>query len=197
MSGLVATSSLREFFRTLLLDAFRQRTVRVAEPTEFYLVNLLADFAATDRLFPKETDAGRDDEPLAILYHRAAQLDRDGQIQTLRRLGDVSLYKAGFFGDALREEAVGTEYYIQMGGAAYGRVADLTPLSGFGPVYRELQEKFRTLVEVLEEIAARGLASAGPEGALRVYESWSRTGSERLRRVLIDVGLLIPGGLPN
>jgi hypothetical protein len=41
------------------------------------------------------------------------------------------------------------------------------------------------------------LASTGPEGALRVYESWVRTGSTRLERELIDAGLLTPKGLPN
>jgi hypothetical protein len=197
MSGLVATSSLREFFKALLGEAFRHRTVQVTETTEFYLVNLLSDFAATDRLFPQETEGGRDHEPLAILFHKAQQQDREEQIKTLRRLGDVSLYKAGFFGDAIREELVGAEYYIQMGGAAYGRVADLTPTSGFSGVYRELHDKFRILVDVLEEIAARGLATTGPEGALRVYESWVRTGNQRLEKVLVDAGVLLPRGLPN
>jgi len=197
MSGLVATASLKEFFRALLAEAFRERTVSVAETTEFYLVNLLSEFAATDRLFTEKTEGGRDHEPLAILFHRAQQQERDAQIKTLRRLGDVSLYKVGFFADALREELVGPEYYIQMGGAAYGRVADLTPTSGFAAVYRELQEKFRAVVEVLEEIAARGLAATGPQGALRVYESWMRTGSDRLERVLVDAGIILPKGLPN
>ncbi|HYX90733.1 MAG TPA: hypothetical protein VE782_04175, partial [Myxococcaceae bacterium] len=141
--------------------------------------------------------AGRDHEPLAILYHRARQQERGERIRTFRRLGDVSLYKAGFFSEALRSGPVGPEYYIQMGEISYGEVAELVPASGFAPVYRELHEKFRELVDVLEEIAARGLASTGPEGALRVYESWVRTGSTRLERVLIDAGLLTPKGLPN
>jgi hypothetical protein len=197
MSGLVATASLKEFFKTLLDDVIRRHPVDVAEHTEFYLVNLLSEFAASDRLFTEQTEAGRDHEPLAILYHRALQQDREQQIRTLRRLGDVSLYKVGFFSEALRGGAVGPDYYIQMGAASYGQVASLAPQSAFAQVYRELQEKFRALVAVLEEIAARGLAAAGPQGALRVYESWARTGSERLERVLVDAGLLAPKGLAN
>ncbi len=197
MSGLVATASLKEFFKALLDDAIRRHPVEVAEHTEFYLVNLLSEFAASDRLFTQQTEGGRDHEPLAVLYHQALQQDRDAQIRTLRRLGDVSLYKAGFFSDALRGGAVGPDYYIQMGAASYGQVASLSPQSGFAQVYRELQEKFRALVAVLEEIAARGLAATGPSGALRVYESWVRTGSERLEQVLVDAGLLGPKGLPN
>jgi hypothetical protein len=193
MSELVTSNSLKDFFRTLLLDAFSHRDVTVAETTEFYLVNLLSEFATADRLFTQNSEGRRDHEPLAILYHRAQQQDRDGQIKTLRQIGDVSLYKVGFFGDSVRGGAVGPDYYIQMGGSAYGQIANLTPTSGWAVVYRELQSKFRALVEVLEEIAARGLCSTGPSGALRVYESWVRTGSERLERVLVDAGMVVPG----
>jgi len=197
MSGLVATASLREFFKTLLEDVFHERRVGVAESTEFYLVNLLSDFAAADNLFTEQTEGGKDHEPLAVLYHRAQLQAREQQIKTLRRLGDLSLYKAGFFSESVRRGPVGPDYYIQMGSTSYGQVADLTPTSGFAAVYRELQEKFRALVEVLEEIAARALAATGPQGALRVYESWVRNGNERLERVLVDAGLIIPRGLPN
>jgi hypothetical protein len=77
-------------------------------------------------------------------------------------------------------------------------VAALSATSAFAAVYAELQEKFRLVVELLEEISARGLVAHGAEGALRVYESWVRTGSGRLERVLVDAGLM-PGkpGLPN
>lgn len=197
MSSIVQAGSLKEFFRAILDEAIARHPVKVAETTEFYLVNLLSEFAAADRLFDEKTESGKDHEPLAILYHRAQGQEREEQIRTLRRLGDVSLYKAGFFSDALRGGPVGPDYYIQMGSTSYGQVADLSWRSGFSSVYRELQEKFEALVAVLEEIAARALASSGPQGALRVYESWVRTGSERLEKVLVDAGVLMPKGLPN
>jgi hypothetical protein len=52
-------------------------------------------------------------------------------------------------------------------------------------------------VDVLEEIAARGLVSNGPSGALKVYESWVRTGNDRLEQVLVDAGMVVPKGMPN
>lgn len=197
MSSLVAVGSLKEFFRTLLDEAMSRQRVEVAEVTEFYLVNLLSDFAAADRLFPEQQDGKKEQEPLAVLFHRAQLQERDEKIRTLRRLGDVSLYTVGFFSEALREKVVGPDYYIQMGGAAYGQVAELAPSSGFGAVYRELCEKFRAVVEVLEQIAAEGLVATGPQGALKVYESYVRTGSDQLERVLVDAGFIAPKGLPN
>src|SRR4051794_38828679 len=124
MAGLVAASSLREFFRHLLTEVTHRQRLEIQETTEFYLVNLLADFADSGKLF-------QEDQPLAILYHRALTETREARVRTLRRLGDVSLYRAGFFSPSLRESGVGSDYYIQMGGAAYGQLASLSGHSSF------------------------------------------------------------------
>jgi len=193
---LVAVTSLKQFFKSLLDEALGQTGLDVAEVTEFYLANLLAEFAAADRLFAPD-EAGGPGEPLAVLYHRAQAAEREERIRILRRLGDVSLYKAGFFAGALRASVVGQGYTIDMGRAAYTQVAVLAG-GGFGEVYDELGRKFRPLVDVLEGIAARSAARSSPSGALRIYESWRRTGSDTLETVLVDAGLLPPrGGLPN
>jgi len=195
---LVTPASLKEFFKTVLSEIMSERRVAVAEVTEFYLVNLLSEYSSAEKLFSTEEEGRKAHEPLALLYAQALQADREGRIRTLRRLGDLSLYKAGFFADAVREEAVGSDYYIQMGGAAYGQVADLSPQTSFAEAFRELGHKFRTVTQVFEEIAARGLAANGPSGALKVYESWVRTGNDRLEKVLVDAGLVVgKNGLPN
>jgi hypothetical protein len=195
--SLVASASLKEFFKALLDEVIAQQGLQVGDGTEFYLVNLLSDFAEAARLFPDEEEGRKDHEPLALMYHRAQQQGREEQIRTLRRLGDVSLYKAGFFAEALRGSAVGLDYYVRMGGAAYGQIASLTP-SSFSEIYRELCFKFRSLTEVLEGIAARGLVRAGAAGTLKVYESWARTGNGQLERVLVDAGLFpSKSHLPN
>ena len=193
---LVAVTSLKQFFKSLLDEALGQTGLNVAEVTEFYLANLLTEFAAADRLFAP-TQPGGEEEPLAVLYHRAQAADREDRIRLLRRLGDVSLYKAGFFASALRESVVGQGYTIEMGSAAYAQVATMAR-GGFAHVYAELGRKFRPLVDVLEGIAARSAARSSPAGALRVYESWRRSGSDTLESVLVDAGLLPRGGgLPN
>lgn len=198
MSQLVATGSLREFFKELFGDASQRHAVTLDEFTEFYVVNLLSEFATSERLFTQDLDGRKDHEPLALLYTRAMNEDREGRVRTLRRLGDVSLYKAGFFRGSLERGVVGPDYYIQMGGAAYGQVAQLTVSSSFGKVYQELAEKFRALVAVLEEIAMRGLAANGPAGMLKVYESYVRSGNQKLEQVLVDAGLVVKkDGMPN
>ena len=189
MSQLVLSGSLKEFFRMLVGEVVKRQRVSIEEVTEFYVVNLLSDYAKAEKLFTQEVDGKRETEPLAVLYHRALQQEREEKIRTLRQLGDVSLYTAGFFNSSLKDSVVGADYYVQMGRNAYSAVADLAGGS-FAGVYQELTQKFGSLVEVLEEISARGLAATGPQGQLKVFEAWSRTGNGRLEQVLIDAGML-------
>ncbi len=197
MSQLVVGSTLKEFFKLLVEEVVNRQRVNLAEVTEFYLVNLLSEFAAAEKLFTEELEGKKDREALAVLYHRALQQERDERVKTLRRLGDVSLYTAGFFADSLRDGAVGPDYYIQMGCNAYAQVAQLSASSSFSSVYWELHEKFRSLTQVLEEIAARGMIAQGPNGQMKVFEQYTRTGSARLQTVLLDAGLLAPKGMKN
>ncbi len=195
MSQLVISGSLKEFFRLMVGEVVKRQQVSLEEVTEFYVVNLLSDYAQAERLFDAEIEGRRDIEPLALLYHRALRQERDERIRTLRRLGDVSLYTAGFFNQSLKDRVVGADYYVNMGRTAYAAVAELS--ASFAGVYQELCQKFSTLVEVLEEISARGLAANGAQGQLQVFDRWQRTGNERLQAVLLDVGMLPKGRLAN
>lgn len=197
MSQLVLGSTLREFFRLLLGEVVQRQKVSLQEVTEFYVVNLLSEYAAVEKVFDQEIGGRKEQEPLAILYHRALQQDREEKIRTLRRLGDVSLYTAGFFRESLEDRVVGPDYYMAMGGKAYGALAELSAASAFSAVYRELEQKFRALVEVLEEISARGLCAAGPAGQVKVLEAYHRSGSGHLGQVLLDAGVVPPKGRLN
>ena len=45
--------------------------------------------------------------------------------RALQRLGDVSLFIAGFFAGSFARKLVDIDYHIAMGGRAYGSLADL------------------------------------------------------------------------
>ena len=85
MSDLVLGSSLKEFFRLLVGDAVNRQRVSLGEVTEFYLVNLLSEFAAAEKLFTEELDGKKETEALAILYHRALQQERVGSLMRATR----------------------------------------------------------------------------------------------------------------
>src|SRR3954470_5059730 len=139
-------ASIAEFFQDRVSEAIRNQRVDATTPTECYLVSLLADF----------TKAPPDDEPLALKL-AAAVNSPDERVRQLKDVGDTSLYVSGFFADSLQRKLVDVDYYIQMGGAAYGQLAQYfrgyRRSEVFGEVYDELGAKFPRLVDVLAEVS--------------------------------------------
>src|SRR6185312_13869559 len=149
-------ASLKEFFRDALHDALAHQHVAVEDQTEHYVVNLLTLFARSEQLF-EPTAEGVRLKPLAQMLSEALEapsaLERE---RGLQRLGDVSLFIAGFFAHSFARKLVDIDYHIAMGGRAYGELA--AGLSRrrrpvLGRVFEELASKFLPLVDALSEIA--------------------------------------------
>jgi hypothetical protein len=122
--------------------------------------------------------------------------DRDRQLQ---RLGDVALFMAGFFPDFLARKPVDVDYYIRMGGAAYGSLADRASPSprqdAFGAVFAELADKFAAFVDAIGEIADLGRRYTSRD-IIRLYELWLATGSRRARTRLDALGVQFAAASP-
>lgn len=193
--SVVALISAQEYFKDLLGGALARQKLELGEGTEFYLVNLLSEFLSADKLFSPQDDGSKEQEPLALMLARALDGPREAQVPALRKLGDVSLYVSGFWSDSLSRSAVDVDYYIRMGGAAYGKVAELTPAKGARPLYGELSARFNALVDVLSEVAEH-TAMVTNTGVVRLYERWVKTGSARLARLLGQQGVVaqLPAG---
>jgi hypothetical protein len=138
-------------------------------------------------------EGGPRHRPLALILADAAQVaSRDERAFLLQRLGDVSLFTAGFFSEALHQRAVGLDYYCNMGGGAYRMLAtgahDTVRSRALAAVFAELSAKFLDLVDVLNEVrdSARGSSDGD---VLRLYENWLRTGSQRAGRLLRQAGI--------
>ncbi len=191
---LLASGSVKEYFRGLFGEVRESQGVQVTQVTEFYLSNLLADFLSAENLYTTREDGSRDIEPFALLLARAMQAQREERIRLLRRMGDVSLYICGFFSDSLERKTVDVTYYIAMGENAYGQLASMMRWPGrgkalFGEIYDELTTEFRRIVDVFAEISERVAVSTN-QGIVRMYDRWVRTGSERLTRLLAQQGVL-------
>ena len=164
--------------------------VAADDHTAYYVVNLLTLFARHESLYDRGKP-GPGIQPLALLLAAAADSPhREERNALLRRVGDTSLFVAGFLGDGFARKLVDIDYYIDMGGAAYGRLHDnvrgTSQGRAFGAVFAELAEKFRDFVDVLAEIRDSGKAAID---VLRLYEVWLRTGSRRAARLLRENGL--------
>src|ERR1043166_10206622 len=114
-------------------------------------------------------DDGRwERKPLAFLLKEALEETGPTRVRMLRRLGDASLFVSGFFPDSLarRSSAVDVDYYIAMGGRAYDALAQQAHERD---LWSELSSRFRLLVDLLNAVSGRTLASPNA-GLVRLYE---------------------------
>ncbi len=187
---ILSSQSLRDFFRDLLSRAIENQRASVQPFTELYLVNLLHEFLASEALYVQTEDGTWQQKPLAFLLKEALEEAGPSRVRLLKRLGDTSLFISGFFPDSLarRSSLVDVDYYIAMGGRAYDAVARHALERS---LWAELSDKFRLLVDILNEVSERTMASS-EAGLLRLYERWLKTGSDRLANALVRQGLVPP-----
>jgi hypothetical protein len=187
----VAVANLTEYFRDALHGALLHQHVAVEDQTEQYVVNMLTLFARTERLH-EGVPAGARMPALVPLFTAALEAATPAEREcALQRLGDISLFIAGFFAHGFARRLVDIDYHIAMGGRAYGTLASSLARGRrrvLGQVYAELAAKFQPLVDALGEIADSARIYSQHD-VLRLYEIWLRTGSARARNLLGRLGV--------
>ncbi len=198
--SLVACSSLREFFRDAFHAASEHQHLDIDEQAEQYVVNLLTMFSRADALYER-TPEGLRIRPLAHMLADSLEAPTAAARQrALQRLGDVSLFIAGFFARSFARKLIDIDYHIAMGGNAYSSLADTMQrtLSGrcIAAIYAQLAHKFQRLVDALNEVSDMSYRHTDAD-ILRLYEMWMKTGSPRAHGLLTQLGVqpvLVSGG---
>lgn len=188
---LVKQESLQNYFHDCLHSALHKHKVQADEHTIIYLANLLISFTRSENFF--DCIEGRSPHrPLALYYSDAVNSDTCYERDiALRRLGDVALFICGLFSDSLSRKVVDVDYYVAMGGSAYGHLSESKSAfsndSTLNEVFYELSNKFVDFMDVLSGLNEN--QSQSNENLLRTYEIWLRTGSKRAKNILIEHGV--------
>jgi hypothetical protein len=181
--------NVTEFFHGAVTSALKAKDVAASEPTEFYLVTLLTDFMNVQHL---------SEEPIAIKMAQAKEATTpEARARALKEIGDTTLYMSGFFAERIpgRHGLVDVDYYISMGGSAYGQLATMggstraTAAQFFRAAYTELSQKFAEFVDVLAAVREGAGLGSGPS-LVKLCEEWVRTGSETAERRLRESGVV-------
>ncbi|HYM27457.1 MAG TPA: hypothetical protein VET66_04875 [Steroidobacteraceae bacterium] len=183
-------SNLREFFRDALHGALEKQQLAVEDQTEHYVVNVLTMFARSEALYEQTPDGVRL-RPLVVMLCEALEASGDAERnRSLQRLGDVSLFVAGFFARGFAAKLIDIDYHIAMGGRAYGALAHTLQGRGrvLAGVFAELSEKFQPMVDALNDISESGYVHSDQD-ILRLYEIWLKTGSTRCYALLKRLGV--------
>jgi hypothetical protein len=184
-------ANLREFFKDSLQGALAKQRLAVEDQTEHYVVNLLTLFARSEALYER-TPEGMRLRPLVAILCEA--LEAPGVAQrnrALQRLGDVSLFIAGFFAHSFAAKLIDIDYHVAMGGRAYAALAHATARGRgrvLGAVFAELAEKFQPMVDALNEVSETSHTHSDRD-ILRLYEIWLKTGSGRSYALLKRLGV--------
>src|SRR5215475_14300339 len=185
-------ANLREFFKDTLHGALVRQHLAVEDQTEHYVVNLLTLFARSEALYESTPDGLRL-KPLAAMLCEALEAapGTAERHRSLQRLGDVSLFIAGFFANGFAAKLIDVDYHIAMGGRAYGALAQSTVRGGgrvLAAVFAELSQKFQPMVDALNEVSESSGAQSDRD-ILRLYEIWLKTGSARCYAQLKRLGV--------
>lgn len=187
----VPIANLREYFRDELHGALEKQQVVVEDQTEHYVVNLLTLFSRSEALYDK-TSEGTRLKPLVVMLTEALEAPTaEDRNRGLQRLGDVSLFIAGFFAQSFARKLIDIDYHIAMGGRAYATLAEAMSRGRgrvLGQVFSELANKFQPMVDALNEVSETSYQHSDKD-ILRLYEVWLKTGSRRCFDLLKRLGV--------
>jgi hypothetical protein len=177
--------TLESFFSEKLGEALREQRVEVDGRTEYYLVQLLAAYGAQPV----------DDSPLGLKLLAARDAAPPERRRQLREVGDTSLFVSGFWSESFARRLVDIDYYIGLGGTAYGELArtgDGWTRDPFGRVYQELAENFARFVGVLGVLSRTCYQVRTAHDVLKLYERYRRGGSRWAAGRLAALGVILP-----
>jgi hypothetical protein len=191
---LVKDFAVSEFFREAVAAAMRNQGIQASVNVEAYLVGLLGEYLNAERLVTREAFFHR---PLCELMLGARLAPPGERLTKYKEIGDIALYMAGYFGDAVERRGVDLDYYIELGGGAYAAVAShmraRTGGAAFDELYGELSGHFASYVDVFGEVAEHAVGQRH-QNLLRLYERWRRTRSSWMTRKLQSAGVFPSGG---
>lgn len=192
-SGLIQpTKDLQSFFKERIEGAVEKHQIDGNEDTLWYLTQLLCDYSKTNR-FLDDNGTRATLTPLAEYYRLALESStKHERRMQLQRLGDVAIVVASMFSGALSRKAVGVNYYISMGEAAYATLADETTHSSreraLRYIFESLSNDFSDYVIALSEVPAR---ADHQQSLLQLVDEWQKNRHPAIAKRLRQKGVIL------
>lgn len=179
--------SPQAFFHERIANASHQLNIKLGQDVEYYLVNLLTEFIDPSRL-NQEFSSDVLGTPLVFLLKQTVEAPEAKRPAMYRRLGDTSLYISGFFQDYFNDKAFDINYFITMGASAYNQAAVLSRESNYQETLGQIAQNFVQMVDIVAQ-ASDSPTKAHATDILHIYDRWNRSGSDRLRNILLEHGI--------
>jgi len=186
------TTSLQTFFKERIESAVEKHSINGNEETLWYLTQLLCNYSRTSTFLDNNgTRAAL--TPLAEYYRQAIETgSAHERRQLLQRLGDVAIVVSGLFSGALSRKAVGVDYYISMGEAAYSTLADESPQSSrersLQGIFETLANDFSDYVVAISEVPVK---PEEPLDLMQLIDDWHASKHPAVARKLRTQGVIL------
>lgn len=174
----------KEYFHQQISEAKSSLNITLSDHIEFYIVNLMCEFIDPTQIGIEDLDT-----PLAFKLKHALESSPEIQLKSLKKLGDTSLYLAGYFQDYFNKKTYDIDYYIAMGSSAYSRISRGRQDTHFSDLYDNLSRQFSQLVELIAQVSDH-FGDRSQVDLLSTYERWTKNQSSRLRKILEDEGIV-------
>jgi len=175
----------KSFFKVLVLEGLNQSGVQVSISVKDYLTNLLQFYIFSDHLFLEISSSGKKRiKTLAEMYLSGHDSTINAR-NSLKELGDTSLYISGFFGEYLKRKLISVNYYIEMGRQAYETLADFHNQD----LFKEMSARFKDLTFVLFYIQKH--QSSVPY-VMSLMDRYLETGCSKSAEALNKKGISVP-----
>lgn len=189
-SATIFLESPREFFVGQIDKACETLKFQPLPLARNYLIDLLQHYMISTNLFPLDEETGKlKRETLAEIYLKAQNSPAPARMDLMKKLGDSSLYISGFFGDSLNRRLVDIDYYVDMGGVAYGSLSSSSTDESTSKMYGEFAHNFTAFVDVLTYISQESLIQTNGD-LLKLYNRYLATGSRLAEDQLMKKGLI-------
>ena len=144
-----AVTTMRDYFRDAVDAALACQALSPHTATSAYLVDLLCEYG-------HGTEPDILGQPLSWTLVSAGASSPPESFQSLKEVGDRSLYVAGYFGDSLPHLQLDLDYFVGLGGSAYRRLSRMLRLptgeTALVVAFSELGSEFVRFVRVLGEV---------------------------------------------
>lgn len=186
MGSGITEQSLTEYVHEKVALHSSNDRVPLAEETLWYAGGVLVQFLETHRLFDP-SQKGRT-PVLADIYGEAVAAETTlERVSWLRKLGDTALFLGAIFPESFHRRGIGKDYFVGMGGGAYGTLADQLPSQQV--MFTELSNCFPRLMLLLANVCEQELAFDAQD-IVSLYERWAATRSPNLHQQLSSLGII-------
>lgn len=185
----VTEQSLVHYFARRIERQARRFQPPPGGETCLYLASVLDRFGRSERLFAWEQgQLGL--RPLALLYGDAMEAPTERErCLLLQQLGDMALFLGALFPERYARHGIRQDYFVGMGGGAYGYLADRAPRNR--QVFGELAGAFGRMMEAVAGACAR-TREPSAQDVLGLYRRWLTTRDPALGQRLMRMGVTLP-----